>query len=203
MAKLRKTLGRIDEPNVVALMRLIETQSVQTLAGWACEYAKQRYLPLLQKSQMDSSIQEQALAAVEDYLRGQLSLAKIKPQLKAASQAAAAIKDQPMEQAAARAIAVACAVAQTPTNALGFLFYGAAAAAHGGEHRGEAPEALVQVDVHALVDAEGAHAAHLGLAQKQGSYDQAATQELAEALQSLQECAVKHEENPVKIDWNC
>ena len=175
MAKLRKTQGRIDEPNVVALMRLIETQSVQTLAGWACEYAKQRYLPLLQKSQMDSSVQEQALAAVEDYLRGQLSLAKIKPQLKAASQAAAAIKDQPMEQAAARAIAVACAVAQTPTNALGFLFYGAAAAAYD----------------------------QLGLAQKQDSYDQAATQELAMALQSLQECAVEHEENPVKIDWNC
>lgn len=175
MAKLRKTLGRIDEPNVVALMHLIETQGVQTLAGWACEYAKQRYLPLLQKSQMDSSIQEQALAAVEDYLRGQLSLAKIKPQLKAASQAAAAIKDQPMEQAAARAIAVACAVAQTPTNALGFLFYGAAAAAYD----------------------------QLGLAQKQDSYDQAATQELAMALQSLQERAVEHEENPVKIDWNC
>ena len=80
-----------------------------------------------------------------------------------------------MEQAAARAIAVACAVAQTPTNALGFLFYGAAAAAYD----------------------------QLGLAQKQDSYDQAATQELAEALQSLQECAAEHEENPAKIDWNC
>ena len=81
----------------------------------------------------------------------------------------------PISEAAARAVAVACASVRTPTNTLGFLFYGAAAAAYD----------------------------QLGLAQKQDSYDQAATQELAMALQSLQERAVEHEENPVKIDWNC
>ena len=37
---------------------------------------------------------------------------------------------EPAAQAAARAIVTACGVLQTPANALGFCFYGAAAAAY-------------------------------------------------------------------------
>ena len=32
MAKLRKMLGRVDEPNIVELMAVIETQSRETLS---------------------------------------------------------------------------------------------------------------------------------------------------------------------------
>ncbi len=35
MAKLRKMLGRADDPQIIQLMRLIETQSKTTLAAWA------------------------------------------------------------------------------------------------------------------------------------------------------------------------
>lgn len=175
MAKLRKMLGKIDEPAVVELMALIETQSRETLARWAVSEVREHALPLLQQAKLDTEVQQQALAAVEKHLAGELSLAKIKPQLKAASQAAAAITDSPVGQAAARAIAVACAVVQTPTNALGFLFYSAAAAAY----------------------------AQLGLDRSQQEYDQAATGELSRALESLRAYAVPGEPNPVKINWNC
>ena len=175
MAKLRKMLGKIDEPAVVQLMELIETQSKETLARWAVNEVKENALPLLQKAEMDTEVQQQAIAAVEEYLLGKVSLAKIKPQLKAASQAAATITDCPVGQAAARAVAVACAVAQTPTNALGFLFDSAAAAAY----------------------------MQLGLDRTQQEYDQAATEELFRALESLRACAIPGEPNPVKINWHC
>ena len=37
--KLRKMLGDVNSPEVTKLMRLIETQSLKTLANWAIEYA--------------------------------------------------------------------------------------------------------------------------------------------------------------------
>ena len=46
MAKLRKMLGRADDPEVVALMRLIETQSRRTLACFAADYARENWLPV-------------------------------------------------------------------------------------------------------------------------------------------------------------
>lgn len=38
VVKLRKMLGKVDDPSVVAMMSVIETQSVQTLAAWATDY---------------------------------------------------------------------------------------------------------------------------------------------------------------------
>lgn len=40
MAKLRKMLGRVDEPNIVELMAVIETQSRETLSAWALDWAE-------------------------------------------------------------------------------------------------------------------------------------------------------------------
>ena len=64
---------------------------------------------------------------------------------------------------------------QTPTNALGFTFYGAAAAAYDQAGTEESPEI----------------------------YDALAEKELAAILASLQSAAVENEPNPVKVDWNC
>ena len=76
---------------------------------------------------------------------------------------------------AARALSVACAVIQTPTNALGFSFYSAAASAY--------------------------HQA--GLTETAQTYDRLADAEFENILASLQAAAVPDEPNPVKIDWNC
>ena len=46
MPKLRRMLGDIYSPECTALMRLIETQSKETLGKWALGYATENYLPI-------------------------------------------------------------------------------------------------------------------------------------------------------------
>ena len=49
MAKLRKMLGDVNQPEIVRLMRMIETQSKETLAKWAVDCAEERYLDIYEK----------------------------------------------------------------------------------------------------------------------------------------------------------
>ena len=49
MAKLRKMLGDINQPEIVRLMRMIETQSKETLAKWAVDCAEERYLDIYEE----------------------------------------------------------------------------------------------------------------------------------------------------------
>lgn len=169
MAKLRKTLGDIHWPVCEALMRRIETQSAVTLSRWAVDHAAREYLPLCGKAPA-------LAAAVEgcwNHLTGQLPLKELKPLLREASTAARET-DGAVEQAAARAVSTACAVIQTPTNALGYLFYGAAAAAYS-KAGTEAPS----------------------------RWDDLAREELEQALEELCAASVPDEPNPAKINWNC
>ena len=122
MAKLRKTLGSIDWPVCGALMQQIETQSAITLSRWAVDHAVQNCLPLCSNTPELTA----AMDGCRNHLTGQLSLKELKPLLREAA-AAARATDGTVEQTAP---ATACAVIQTPTNALGYLFYGAAAIAY-------------------------------------------------------------------------
>lgn len=88
MAKLRKMLGKPDSPCAVALMRLIETQSQQTLIRWAVEYTARRCLPIFAKQLAEDTRPSDALNSCRAYLSGELRLAEVKPFLKAARQAA-------------------------------------------------------------------------------------------------------------------
>lgn len=174
MPKLRKMLGDIGHPTVVALMRLIETQSKATLARWATAEAELRYLPIYEKRPDASPIPRQTIEACRAHLNGALPLAELKPLLKQARTLAAAETD-PTAQAAARAIATGCATVTTPTNALGYLFYGAAAVAYD----------------------------RAGLSESAETYDALAEEALDRALKSLQAVAIPNEPNPAKINWNC
>ena len=49
MAALRKMLGDMNGNAATSLMRLIETQSRETLTRWAAAYAKEQYLPLIKE----------------------------------------------------------------------------------------------------------------------------------------------------------
>lgn len=175
MAKLRKMLGDINSPECIGLMRLIETQSKQVLAAWAVTYAKENYLGIYEAECPEERTLKEAVTACEEYLSGNKKLSEIKPAVKAASQTAREISDNPAEQAAARAVSTACGTVWTPANALGFLFYGAAAVAYSRAGLGEKPEV----------------------------YEKMASQELQRALESLEAAAVPDEANPVKINWNC
>lgn len=175
MAKLRKMLGKIDSEECIALMRLIETQSKETLMKWTVDYAKEEYLPIYRKRCGEDVSLQEAVAACERYIKGEETLKEVKPVLKEAVQTARDAKEDSIVQAAARAVSTACFVIQTPTNALGFLFYGAAAKAYD----------------------------HAGLEEKMEVYDQLAEEELKHAYDSLKISAVEDEPNPVKINWNC
>lgn len=175
MAKLRKMLGKLDNPDIIALMRLIETQSQQTLSQWAIEYTAEICLPIFEKQLPEDSRPADAISNCRRYLNGECKLTQVKPFLKAAGQAARDAEGFPAAQAAARAIGTACSVIQNPPGALGFVFYCAAAVAYD----------------------------RAGTDQKQDVYDQLAEEEIAAVLHSLQKAAKPDELSPVKIDWNC
>ncbi len=175
MPKLRKMLGNADSPVCVSMMRLIETQSAKTLASWALGYAKRNYLPLYHKEYPDDMRLEHTAARCESYLRGELTLAQLRPVLTDVGQLARDASLGPVAQAAARAVSTACAAVRTPTNTLGFLFYGAAAAAYD----------------------------EAGLDQPAARYDELALLEWTRAYDSLRAAAVTDEPHPVKIKWNC
>lgn len=174
MAKLRKMLGDVNSPECMALMRLIETQSRHTLADWAVAYAREKYLPIYERAFTDDARLRETLDGCDVYLAGGMKLSDIKPLLRGARELAAGVKE-PVAQAAARAIATACATILTPTNSFGFLLYGAAAAAYDAA----GPDKTAQ------------------------EYDALAAGELNAALESLRKAAIPGEPNPVKINWNC
>ena len=161
MPKLRKMLGDIHSPECEALMRLLETQSAYTLSHWSISYAEKMYLPIFQtefpEDNRFNEIIQRCFAYLED------NKMEIRPALNEATQIARELfTASPAAQAAARAIATACAVIRTPTSSLGFLFYGAAAISY----------------------------SKLGLLAKQEEYDRAASEELQRALSSLEKAAV-------------
>lgn len=173
--KLRKMLGNIEDQVITDLMRLIETQSKVTLSAWAVGYVEEYYLGIYEKEFSGDNRFRKIIAAVREVLDGTRKLKDVKPFLREANQIAKEAEGHPTAQAAARAIATACAVIQTPTSALGYTFYGAAAFAYD----------------------------KVGLEETAEVYDALAAGEFDRILKSLQETAVPEEENPVKVNWNC
>lgn len=170
MAKLRKTLGSPTEPAVVALMEGMEGKSKEALTTWAMAYVTEKYLPLVAEVPLFSELLEKT----KDCMTGNLPLKDWKALLAEARKASAAEKE-PVREAAARAIVTACGTWQTPTNALGFCFYGAAAMA--------------------------CHQA--GTAETKETYDMLATKELEQILASLKQVKTAPDEQAAKLQWNC
>lgn len=170
MAKLRKTLGSPTEPAVVALMESMEGKSKETLTTWAMAYVTEKYLPLVAETPLFAELLEKT----KDCMTGNLPLKDWKALLAEARKASAAEKE-PVREAAARAIVTACGTWQTPTNALGFCFYGAAAMAY--------------------------HQA--GTAETKETYDMLATKELEQILASLKQVKTALDEQAAKLQWNC
>ena len=170
MAKLRKTLGSPTEPAVVALMEGMEGKSKEALTTWAMAYVTEKYLPLVAEVPLFAELLEKT----KDCMTGNLPLKDWKALLAEARKASAAEKE-PVREAAARAIVTACGTWQTPTNALGFCFYGAAAMAY--------------------------HQA--GTAETKETYDMLATKELEQILASLKQVKTAPDEQAAKLQWNC
>lgn len=174
MPKLRKMLGDVQTPECLALMRLMETQSERTLAEWAIYYAKQTYLPIYAERCPENLRLAEIITGCETYLQGNIERSAVKLLLKEAVKIARETTE-PIAQAAARAVSTACTALQTPTSALGFLFYGAAAVAY----------------------------SQAGLTQSAQDYDKLAAAELKNALTSLKQAALADEAHPAKLKWHC
>lgn len=173
--KLRKMLGDINAPSVTSLMRQIETQSQKTLLRFASDYVEAKMLPIYERELPGDERPGRAVEAVKAYLAGEKALKDVKPILREANQAAKEASANPAAQAAARAVYTACAVIQTPTSALGFTFYAAAALAY----------------------------SQAGLEEKQDVYDALAEEEFGRILEMLKEVSVENEPEPAKIRWGC
>ena len=171
---LRKMLGSADHPEIIRMMQLIETQSKATLTCFSADYAEAHYLPITDALIPEERRLRDALAAVRAHMDG-APLSAVKAAVKEARATAQALTKFPVAQAAARAIATACGVAVTPTNALGFTFYGAAAFAY--------------------------HTA--GTEADRTVHDSLADQELVRIRAALEAACIPDEPGPVKVDWGC
>ena len=173
MAKLRKMLGDIHSLECTAMMRLIETQSEATLICWALGFVQESIAGIYCKKAADCQrlcvILDACLKTALQSLPGKT----MKPLIKEANQIARETED-PIAQAAARAIAAACGTLTTPTTALGFVFYAAAAWIYdqSSDFTAEETDALTR-------------------------------QFWRQAHASLSAQAIQDEPHPAKIQWHC
>ena len=116
MPKLRKMLTDVSASYIQSLMRLIETQSTKTIAGWCAGYAEARPAA--------------ALAALRDYLAGGIKLPEAKRQIAECRNAAREAEGAPIAQAAARTIGAAASAAHNPAGSISLALYGALAIAY-------------------------------------------------------------------------
>jgi len=174
MPKLKKMYSNIDNPHVQQLMRLIETQSKQTLVNWCCDYALNVMLPIYQKHYPADERPCEAISAAKDWLAGKIKLPEAKKWILACHEAAREAENNPAAQAAVRAIGQAASSIHVATHALGIAFYGAMAVAYNKVAN-----------------------------ETQEVYDKLAETELANIELSLRAVCVENEPNPVKVNWNC
>lgn len=170
--KLRKMLGDPLGAEAKELMSIIETQSKTTLAQWSISYVEENYLPILGDDASSELLD--GINAVKKHINKEITLKDLKVYAKEARLSTDKVED-PKKLAAAKAITTACAVTQTPTNSLGFIFYGCAAYAY----------------------------SKVGYEESKEVYDELAIEEMKRALKSLKSVAVENEEKPVKVKWNC
>lgn len=174
--KLRKMLGDVNAPEVVALMRLIDTQSKATICNWCMDYAEAYILPIFEKRCPGDDRPRSALNAARDYLEGKVKFPIVKDIiLNQCHPAARELDSDPAAQAAARACGQGSAVVHTLSHSLGLYFYGAAAVAYD----------------------------RIGTSGAAEEYDKIAAEVCADLTTALQAVAIADEPNPAKIKWHC
>lgn len=175
-SKLRKTFGDWRQPEIQALMKLIETQSKVTIAKWCIDYAERNILPIYEKITPNDFRPRITLDAAKAWLRGEKKLPEVKNIILNECHAAARESElNPAAQAAARAVGQAASCIHVATHALGIAFYGAAAIAYN----------------------------TLGVNASLTEYNKAADKEFVKLYESLKAAAIPNEPNPVKVNWNC
>ena len=175
MSKVRKMLGKADSPYIISLMRLIETQSKNTIVKWCNKYASEHILPIYEKDYPEDYRLKNALNAVDEWLEGNIKLAEAKKIIKEVQIAAREVEGNPAAQAAARAIGATTTTINTITSSLGLAFYGSAAIAY----------------------------SSIGTSENIEVYAEIAARECKKMEEDLRKISIKDEPNPAKINWKC
>ena len=174
--KLRKMLGDVNAPSCVALRELIDTQSKDTIQKWCLGYATKKMLPIFEKHYPGDERPRNAVNAARDYLDGKVKFPVVKNLILNECHAAARdLDDNPVAQAAARAVGQGSAVVHTLTHSLGMFFYAAAAVAYD----------------------------RVGFGASEEVYSMIAEEVCLSYTDALHAVAVKNEPNPAKLKWNC
>jgi hypothetical protein len=175
MPKLRKTLCGINEPVIQILMKQIESQSKNTIATWALNYAEANMLPIYEKAYPQDNRLRLAIAAARDWLTGKIKLPIAKPVILECHAAAREAEGIPAAQAAARAVAQCASSIHSAAHSLSLAFYGTTAVAYD----------------------------TLGLSKTDKEYNDFAVKIAEDMLAALISVSVENEPNPAKINWNC
>lgn len=128
--KTRKMLSDWQASYIQELIAQIDTQSKQTLAKWAVDYAWREILPLWSKHFPRDERPQNALQAAREWLTGTIKLPQAKPIILQCHAAARETGDNPVAQAAARAIGQCASTIHSAQHCIGLAFYGALAIAY-------------------------------------------------------------------------
>jgi hypothetical protein len=174
--KLRKMLGDVNAPSVIALMNLIDAQSKDTIRKWCLDYAETKILPIFEKHCPSDERPRAAIDAAREYINGKVKFPVVKNIILNECHAAAReLDDHPIAQAAARAVGQGSAVVHTLTHSLGLYFYAAAAVAYD----------------------------RVGLDATNEVYAEIAEEVCLDYTAALRAFAVENEPSPAKLKWNC
>ena len=175
MPRLRKMLSDWRAPYIQSLMKLIESQSKETLTNWAIDYSEKVLLPLWNKYYPDDLRPQDAINAARRWLSGEIKLPQAKAVILECHAAAREADGNPVAQASARAIGQCASTIHSARHCIGLAFYGALAVAY---------------DV-------------LGTDTPWEQIEQYAAKECGRMEAALRAVAVEDERNPAKIDWKC
>jgi hypothetical protein len=156
-------------------MRLIETQSTETIAKWCTGYARKHLLPLWKRSCPEDHRPASALKAAQDYLAGKIKLPDVKKHINDCRNAARETEGEPIAQGAARTIDTAASSVHNPAGSLGLALYGALTIAYN----------------------------KAGTVASWETLEPLAAKECAKMEAALRSVAVKNEPNPVMLKWGC
>ena len=160
---------------IMGLMRLIETQSKETLVNWAVGYSEANLLPIYANYFPKDQRPQLALEYARKWLHKEVKLPEAKRYILACHQAANEAEGTPAAQAAARAIGQASSSIHSAMHSLGLALYGGVAIAYD----------------------------QLGMDAPWAEHEAFALKECEKLLAALQAVAVPDEPNPVKVKWFC
>ena len=175
MPKLRKMLNDVNADYIQSFMRLIETQSKETIAKWCVNYAEENILPLWLKDFPEDPRPGNALADARDFLGGNIKLADAKKQINGCRAAAREAESSHIAQGAARTIDVAANTIHNPAGSIAIAFYGGLTLAYSKK----------------------------GLDAPWEELEQTAIEECVKMRESFVKIMVEDEPNSAKIDWGC